>query len=92
MRGPWGRNITSNITPNPDTFIGRATREEFIGRFKSYASMTAETSPIPPPGRNTVMPWLSFAGMTDEDLGAIYDYLRTVPPIENRVNSFPDAK
>ena len=30
--------------------------------------------------------------MTDEDLAAIYDYLKSIPPIENRVNPFPDAK
>jgi len=30
--------------------------------------------------------------MTDDDLGAIYDYLKTVKPIDNKVNTFPDAK
>jgi hypothetical protein len=29
--------------------------------------------------------------MTDRDLGAIYDYLKTLPPIENHVDPFPDA-
>ena len=38
------------------------------------------------------MPWIAFSGMTPEDLGAIYDYLRTLKPIENHVNSFPDAE
>jgi hypothetical protein len=37
------------------------------------------------------MPWLAYAGLTEEDLGAMYDYLRTVPPIENRVVTFPEA-
>jgi hypothetical protein len=32
------------------------------------------------------MPWTFYAGMTDEDLGAIYDYLRTVPPVKNKVS------
>ena len=31
-----------------------------------------------------------FSGMTDKDLGAMYDYLQTVPPIKNEVNAFPD--
>jgi hypothetical protein len=34
------------------------------------------------------MPWLSFAGMREEDLGAIYDYLRTVEPVRNEVIRF----
>ena len=37
------------------------------------------------------MPWPLYAGMTEEDLGAIYDYLRTVKPIKNKVVHFPDA-
>jgi mono/diheme cytochrome c family protein len=92
MRGIWGRNIVPNITPHPDTYIGKATKEEFIGRFHSFAGFNAATSPPASPGRNTVMPWLAFAGMSDADLGAIYDYLKTVKPIEHKVNPFPDAK
>jgi mono/diheme cytochrome c family protein len=92
MNGPWGRNYTANLTPMPYTFVGRATKAEFIGRFKACASMTAETAPKPAAGRNTVMPWIAFAGMTEQDLGAIYDYLRTVKPIDNKVNTFPDGK
>jgi len=92
MKGPWGRVVTANLTPHPETFIGRSTKAEFIGRFRSFAALDATTSPACPKGRNTVMPWLAFSRMSDGDLGAIYDYLRTLKPIENRVNSFPDAK
>ncbi|HEX9984548.1 MAG TPA: cytochrome C [Thermoanaerobaculia bacterium] len=92
MRGPWGRNFTANLTPHPETFVGRATREEFIGRFHAFAGLDASNAPQVPAGRNTVMPWLAYAGMSDQDLGAIYDYLRTVKPVENKVATFPDAK
>ena len=92
MRGPWGRVVTANLTPHPDTYIGRATKAEFIGRFRACASIDPLHAPAPPKGRNTVMPWLAFAQMTDNDLGAIYDYLKTVKPIENKVDSFPEAK
>jgi hypothetical protein len=34
------------------------------------------------------MPWILFSGMTEEDLGAIYDYLRTLPPVQNQVEKF----
>lgn len=92
MKGPWGRNITANITPHPTTWLGKATREEFIARFKAFENFDPATAPKPAPGRNTVMPWLPASGLTEADLGAIYDYLKTVPPVENRVNTFPDAK
>ncbi len=92
MKGPWGRNFTANLTSTPGTYMAHATKEEFIGRFKAFASMDANTAPDAPAGRNTVMPWLAFSHMTDQDLGAIYDYLKTVTPIENKVVTFPDAK
>ena len=39
---------------------------------------------------NSVMPWTMYAGMTDEDLSAIYDYLSTVAPIRNAVERFAE--
>ena len=92
MKGPWGRNFTANLTSTPGTYMSHATKEEFIGRFKAFASMNANTAPDAPAGRNTVMPWLAFSRMTEQDLAAIYVYLKTVTPIENKVVTFPDAK
>lgn len=92
MRGAWGRVFTANITPAPHTFMGQASKEQFIGRFRSFAGFTAENAPAAPQGRNTVMPWIGFAKMTDEDLGAIYDYLKTVKADPAVVVTFPDAK
>ena len=36
--------------------------------------------PILPP-----MPWPMFRNATDEDLGAIFAYLQSIPPIRNKV-------
>jgi hypothetical protein len=91
MRGPWGNNVTANLTPDPHTFMGTATRDQFIARFKAFAAINAENAPKSQPGLNTVMPWIAFSGMTEQDLGAIYDYLKTLPPVENHVVTFPDA-
>ena len=90
MTMPWGRIVTPNISPDLATGIGTTTREAFIGRFKAFESMA--TPPPAPPGRNTIMPWLSYGHMSEEELGAMYDYLRTVKPVTNKVASvFPDA-
>ena len=91
MLGPWGRVVTANITPHPDAYMGKATREEFISRFKSFESMDGENAPVAPPGLNTVMGWPAYAQLTTEDLGAMYDYLKTVKPIANKVVTHPDA-
>jgi hypothetical protein len=88
--GYWGKTRSANLTPDP-TGLGSRTREQFIGQFRAYANPSAGASPMSPvpAGRNTPMPWLALAGMSDEDLGAIYDYLRTVPPVANSVDRFP---
>jgi mono/diheme cytochrome c family protein len=91
LQGPWGRVVSTNITPDPDAYLGKATREEFIARFKALEHLGGENAPVAPPGKNTVMAWPGFAGMSREDLGAIYDYLKTVKPIKKSVVAFPDA-
>src|SRR5690606_28300321 len=40
----------------------------------------------------TIMPWTLYAGMTEEDLGAIYDYLRTIAPVKNKVTKWTPNK
>ncbi len=87
---PWGQKLVpSNITPDPETGIGAVTKEAFVARFKSFANMTE--LPPAPPKRNTIMPWPLYAQLSVEDLEAMYDFLRTIKPIKNKVNPFPDA-
>jgi hypothetical protein len=75
---------SSNLTPHA-TGLGARTREDFIGQFRALGTAGAA---VPKGGPNTPMPWLTYGGMTDADLGAIYDYLRTVPALENRVEKY----
>ncbi|HEV8240069.1 MAG TPA: cytochrome C [Thermoanaerobaculia bacterium] len=82
----FGTVRSANITPDEVTGIGGWSREAFVSRFRSYANGSA---PIAAGDNNTVMPWLLFAGMKDEDLGAIYDYLRTVKPVNHAVEKWP---
>jgi cytochrome c553 len=89
FKGPWGNVASANITPDDETGIGKLTKEAFVGRFKSFATMTE--LPTAPKGRNTIMNWPSYAKLSEDDLGAIYDYLRTVKPVKNKVVVFPDA-
>jgi cytochrome c553 len=91
MITPKFRVVPPNITPHPSTYIGQATKEQFIGRFRTFANFTVDNAPEAPKGKNTLMPWISYSGMTDEDLGAVYDYLKSLPPVEHKVNPFPDA-
>jgi hypothetical protein len=79
---PGSPKIASgNITPSV-AGIGPTSRDEFIGRFKAFAAPEVLEAPVPLGEGNTVMPWVRYSGMTEEDLGAIWDYLQTVPPVE----------
>ncbi|MDB4987281.1 MAG: cytochrome, partial [Myxococcaceae bacterium] len=74
MTLPTGKKVvTKNITPDPSG-IGGWSREAFIKRFATYRD-PANLPKVSKDDFNTAMPWSVFAGMTDEDLGAIYDYL-----------------
>lgn len=76
MQMPYGTDRVPNITPHPQAGIGGMTKDQFVQRFRAWAVTPA----TPPPG-NAFMPWRAFSGMTEEDLGAIYEYLRTVAPV-----------
>lgn len=84
---PWGTIRPANITPDEETGIGSWRKEDFIMRFKTFSS-DSTMGKVNANEFNTIMPWSFFAGMTEEDLGAIYDYLRTVKPVKNQVVRF----
>jgi mono/diheme cytochrome c family protein len=75
-----GRSVVSaNITPDPTTGIGAWNEDNFVSVFRSFAAVSKE--PVPAAGKNTPMPWLRYASMNEDDLRAIYAYLRTLPPV-----------
>lgn len=84
---PGGVLRSSNITPDQTTGIGNWTESAFLDRFRAYAQASALQA-VPPNEFNTIMPWNMYAGMKDEDLKAIFAYLRTVSPVQNRVTVF----
>jgi hypothetical protein len=80
--GPWGISYSANLTPDRETGLGIWTEEMFLKAMRTGKHMSAGRAILPP------MPWQGLAKLTDEDLKAIYAYLRTIPPVKNRV---PDA-
>lgn len=78
--GPWGTSFAANITSD-ETGIGNWTEEQFItamrkGKFKGLENAR---DLLPP------MPWFNFAQLTDDDLKAIYAYLKSTRPVKNIV-------
>jgi cytochrome c553 len=77
--GPWGQTVASNLTPDPNSGIGkRYTEASFITAMRTGRKPSG--APIMPP-----MPSEVYQNMTDEDLKAIWAYLQTVKPINNAV-------
>lgn len=81
---PGGAVRSANLTPHASG-LGERDEKAFVGMFKAFAALAAADVPQVPPEQNTVMPWLSRAQMTEEDLGAVYAYLKSVKPIERTV-------
>jgi mono/diheme cytochrome c family protein len=90
---PGGSIVRSaNITPDKTTGIGNWTSEQFVNRFKMYASSIYVSHPVLEGEFQTVMPWTMYSGMTSEDLNAIFVYLQSLPPINNQVEKFTPSK
>jgi mono/diheme cytochrome c family protein len=83
---PGGGVVRSaNLTPDADSGIGTWTEQQFIDKFKAFDGAPHRPLTAAEQRENTVMPWLGYAGMTNEDLSAIYSYLRSLKPVLNRV-------
>jgi mono/diheme cytochrome c family protein len=82
---------SANLTPDDETGLGTWTRERFIARFRGATLDEARRQSVSPGGFNTVMPWWAWARMRDEDLGAIYDYLRSLPAVRRPVMKYTPA-
>ena len=83
---------SSNISPDQATGIGAWNSETFIYFFHSLADSLTLNTKLMPGDFNSIMPWTMFGNMTDEDLTAMSEYLKTVNPIQNKVEKFLPAK
>jgi len=89
---PDGNYVYSaNITSDVETGIGALSRESFIAKFKAFSGQGSRI-PVKANEKNTIMPWTRLSGMTEDDLGAIYDYLRTMPAVKNKVETWVAKK
>jgi mono/diheme cytochrome c family protein len=78
MDGPWGRVAAANITPDPSGI--------------SYYDVTLftqamRTGLVKARRLKQIMPWYAYRGMTDEDLAAMFAYLKTVKSVRHYVDN-----
>jgi len=79
LEGPWGRVASANLTPDPSSPIYAASVRRFIRIMRTGQNGARLLSPI--------MPWGYFRKMTDQDLEDVYAYLRTLKPVQHRVDN-----
>jgi hypothetical protein len=72
-------SFSANLTPDDQTGIGLWKAENFIQALRTGKHMGAGRAILPP------MPWFNFMNAKEEDLRAIFAYLKSLPPIKNQV-------
>jgi hypothetical protein len=77
--GPWGVSFTANLTPDPETGLGKWTQRNFIETIRTGRHMGRGREVLPP------MPIAVYRNFNDADLEAIFSYLQSLPAIRNRV-------
>lgn len=77
--GPWGVSYTANLTPDPETGMGKWTTQDFVATIRTGRHMGRGRPVLPP------MPVPVYNNFNDRDLASIFAYLRTLPPVKNRV-------
>jgi len=81
--GPYGDIVTRNLTSDKETGLGFATDEQIKDAITRGITINGERMlPFP-------MGWPAYAGLSDDDLNALITYLRSIPPIYNKI---PDVK
>ena len=78
--GPWGVSFAANLTPDA-TGLGNWEESNFftVLRKGKHKGVDTERSLLPP------MPWQMYKNMTDEELSAVFSYLKSIKPIKNIV-------
>ncbi len=78
LKGPFGTVTSSNITPDPSG-ISYYDENLFI--------QVMRTGKVGARPLNPIMPWDAYRNMTDDDLKAVFAYLRTLKPVHHRVDN-----
>ena len=76
--GPWGASFTANITSD-ETGIGTWSYDQFKKAFTQgkWKGLEGTRSLMPP------MPWQQYSHMAEDDVKAIFAYLKSTKPIKN---------
>ncbi|MBD8488069.1 cytochrome c [Echinicola sp. CAU 1574] len=89
---PNGMIVRSANLTKHETGIGSRSKSDFVNLFKSYSPDIYQPEKVGQDEFQTIMPWMMYAGMDTTDLEAIYDYLVSIEPVDNKVEKVTFAK
>jgi mono/diheme cytochrome c family protein len=78
LTGPWGSVASANITPDPSG-ISYYDEQLFL--------QVMHTGYVKARPLSQIMPWWDFKNYSDDDLKAMFAYLKTLPPVKHRVDN-----
>lgn len=78
LDGPWGRVASANLTPDPS---GIPYYDQ------NLFTEVLRTGYVKARKLNQIMPWHSYREMTDEDLAAVFAYVRTFKPVRHHIDN-----
>ncbi|HMP91333.1 MAG TPA: c-type cytochrome [Phnomibacter sp.] len=80
--GPWGMSFAGNLTPD-GSGIGNWTEAQFKKALTEgkYKGLDGGRALLPP------MPWPNYKELTNEEVHAIFSYLKSIKPVNNVVPS-----
>ncbi len=76
IESPVGDIIASNITFDSNAGIGGWSEQQFADALRKGKSPHGSLYPA--------MPYTSYTGLTDDDVHALYSYLKSVPPVSRK--------
>ena len=90
---PAGSVVAANISPDRDTGLGTWDFARFRDRLRIFTTTYKSIADLPKvgPDRFTVMHYIAYSGLTDQDLAALFAYLQTRTPVVNSVQPHPGA-
>lgn len=77
--GPWGVSFAMNLTPDPETGLGKWTEKQFIDTMRTGRHLGIGRPILPP------MPYQIIGEATDDEIKALFAYLQSLPPVKNKV-------
>jgi mono/diheme cytochrome c family protein len=91
FRTAYGSVVSANLTPDPDTGLGNWDFTRFRDRLRVFPQAYSSADKLPKigPERFTLMHYIAYASLADDDVAAIFAFLHVQTPVRQQVEPHP---